>query len=404
MTIEQAIILAGGLGTRLGNLSKGCPKSMQLINNKPFMNYIFFNLKRHGIKKILISVGYLGNKIKSYYGDGKEYGLSIKYAEESEPLGTSGALLNCKEYLEDKFFLLNGDTIFDINFLDLGKILIENKSVGVLALRKVRNAKRFGEVIIKNNIVIEFNEKKSANESLVSGGILALRKEIIKYIDKVPSSLEKDVFVKLIREKNLLAKQYDGFFIDIGIPETLKNAQTLIPNWREKSAILFDRDGVINKDKGYVCEKERFEWTEGSMRAIKKANDLGILVIIITNQSGIGRGYYSEYDFLCFMNWINSQLSEIGAHLDDWYFCPHHPIYGLGKYKKKCLCRKPQPGLLEKAINKWSLKKEKIILIGDKETDLEAARSLSIKSYLFNENDNLEYLLDNKVLPDILRL
>ena len=126
MTIEQAVILAGGLGTRLGNLSKECPKSMQLIKKKPFLNYIFFNLKRHGIKKIIISIGYLGNKIKSYYGDGKDFGLSIKYVEEKTPLGTSGALINCKEYLEENFFLLNGDTIFDINFLDLGKILLEN--------------------------------------------------------------------------------------------------------------------------------------------------------------------------------------------------------------------------------------------------------------------------------------
>ena len=159
---------------------------------------------------------------------------------------------------------------------------------------------------------------------------------------------------------------------------------------RPLQAILLDRDGVLNFDGGYVCEPERFIWIPGAIEAVKAANDVGTLVIVITNQAGIGRGYYTEQDFESFMRWINAQLSEQGAHLDAWYYCPHHPVYARESFRIDCDCRKPRPGMVARAIEQWGLDPASCAMIGDKVSDLIAAASCGIRGKLFDpEHDNL---------------
>ena len=132
---------------------------------------------------------------------------------------------------------------------------------------------------------------------------------------------------------------------------------------------------------------------------IKMANDLGILVIVITNQAGIARGLYSEQQFNLFSQEINNQLINFGAHIDDTYFCPHHPTEGINKYRINCKCRKPKNGLIEKAILDWKLKKRKCFLIGDKKSDILAAKRSGIESQqFFYKKDNLLEIFKNKLI------
>ena len=168
---------------------------------------------------------------------------------------------------------------------------------------------------------------------------------LIKIIDFIPSgnsSLEKKIFQKLLNKKLLSAKKYNSFFLDIDIPLSLKDAQVMIPRWKNKSALLLDRDGVINIDYGYVHSMDNFKYMEGAKEIIKMANDLGILVIVVTNQSGIARGYYTEDEFHLFTEEINEDLKNFGAHIDATYFCPHHPKEGIGDLRTNCNCRKPR--------------------------------------------------------------
>ena len=147
---------------------------------------------------------------------------------------------------------------------------------------------------------------------------------------------------------------------------------------------------MINVDHGYVCAPDRFEWTPEAPQTIKWLNDQGYLVFVVTNQSGIAWGYYSEEQFLAFSAWINDQLRAQGARLDAVFHCPHHPTAGHGPYALACDCRKPAPGLLLQAMAAWDIDREASLLIGDKESDLEAARRAGVRGALFTGGSLLE--------------
>lgn len=147
---------------------------------------------------------------------------------------------------------------------------------------------------------------------------------------------------------------------------------------------FLDRDGVINVDTGYLCKPEECQWTPGASQAIARLNAAGYLVVIVTNQSGIARGIYTEQQFLDFSRWYIQTLKESGAIIDDLLFCPHHPDEGVEPYRCDCACRKPNPGMLLQVLDRSDVSKEGSFLIGDRESDLQAARSAGIPGHLFS--------------------
>ena len=152
-------------------------------------------------------------------------------------------------------------------------------------------------------------------------------------------------------------------------------------------AIFLDRDGVINKDFGYVFKIEDFVFTKGALSAMKYLIDLNYVLFIITNQSGIGRGYFTENDFLKLDSYIKKILKKHGIIIKETFYCPHHPEAKIEKYKQECSCRKPKTGMLDRAFSKYEIDKSSSFLIGDKLTDIEAGKSAKIKSLLFNTDD-----------------
>ena len=144
-----------------------------------------------------------------------------------------------------------------------------------------------------------------------------------------------------------------------------------------RKAAFFDRDGTINIDTGYVHSPEEFQFINGMPEFIKKWNDWGYLVIVVTNQAGIARGYYTEEQMHELHEYINRELSKIGAHIDAFYFCPHHP-----DFTGPCHCRKPEPGMIEQAIKEWDIDVTQAVMFGDKESDLIAAQRCGVKGYL----------------------
>jgi NDP-sugar pyrophosphorylase family protein len=229
--LEQAVILAGGLGKRLGNLTANCPKPMIKVKSKPFLEILISYLKAQGIKQIVLSVGHYADIIISHFGDGSRFGVDIVYVREDVPAGTGGFLVLGKQYLENYFLVLNGDTIFDINYSDFYQFLRNKKAIGSLALRRVENANRYGFVHLDNGRILDFKEKQNNEQGLVNGGVYIFEKEIVKYAKKLPFSIETDLFPILINSGQLFAKEYVGVFIDIGIPPSLFKARALIPEW-----------------------------------------------------------------------------------------------------------------------------------------------------------------------------
>jgi D-glycero-D-manno-heptose 1,7-bisphosphate phosphatase len=139
-----------------------------------------------------------------------------------------------------------------------------------------------------------------------------------------------------------------------------------------RSALFLDRDGVINVDHAYVCKKENFEFVDGVFELCHSAKQLGFLICVVTNQAGIGRGFYTEQDFWELTDWMCSVFSKEGSKIDKVYFCPTHPEYGVGEYKVDSIFRKPGPGMITQAAKELDIDLARSILVGDKETDIQA--------------------------------
>ncbi|MBQ9479610.1 MAG: HAD family hydrolase [Selenomonadaceae bacterium] len=168
-------------------------------------------------------------------------------------------------------------------------------------------------------------------------------------------------------------------------------------------AIFFDRDGTINVEVGYLSDFNRFEWIDGAIDAIKFCNRNGYLAIVVTNQSGVARGYYTEADVIELHNRINEELARHGAHIDDFFYCPHHPNGVVERYAVECRCRKPEPKLILDACRKYSVDKSQSIMIGDAQRDVDAAANAGVRGVLF-DGVNLLHTLKAalNVVDDIL--
>ena len=155
----------------------------------------------------------------------------------------------------------------------------------------------------------------------------------------------------------------------------------------KRPALFLDRDGVINIDHGYVCKPENFDFVEGIFELVANANDFGYLVVVVTNQAGIGRGYYTEADFHALTNWMCSKFAARGGGIDAVYYCPYHPKHGIGEYKCNSDFRKPGPGMLLKAKSDLQIDMNKSIMIGDKVTDMVAASAAGIARLILFSNE-----------------
>ncbi|MFN3583723.1 D-glycero-alpha-D-manno-heptose-1,7-bisphosphate 7-phosphatase [Phenylobacterium sp.] len=167
-----------------------------------------------------------------------------------------------------------------------------------------------------------------------------------------------------------------------------------------RPALFLDRDGVLNEDKGYVHRWDDFHWIPGAKAAIAAFNRAGWIVVVVTNQSGIGRGYYAEDDMHALHAQMNAELAEAGAHIDAIYFCPEHPQAPLERYRHPDPPnRKPNPGMILQALSEWPIDRERSILVGDKPSDMEAATRAGIRGLLFPGGDLEAFLKAQALLP-----
>jgi D,D-heptose 1,7-bisphosphate phosphatase len=299
-------------------------------------------------------------------------------------MGTGGALNYAREHLQEEFLLLNGDSIFDFNYLDLCNCVQEHEPenwLGRVALLAVENATRYGFVDLEGAQIKSFREKPAAPESgTINSGVYWLKSEVLNFIGDTPCSLEQDVFPKLAAKGRLVGRIYDGFFIDIGIPDDLQRARDSLSEKLRKPAAFLDRDGTLNHDDGYTYKIEEFRWIEGAKAAIKLLNDAGYLVFIVTNQAGIARGYYDSIAVETLHRWMQGELAGIGAHVDDIRYCPHHPEGSVRELSIVCDCRKPHIGMLKSLIEQWHPHISHSFMLGDSDKDAQAGATAGLKS------------------------
>ncbi len=219
----KAVILAGGLGTRLRSVAYDIPKSMVPVLGIPFLEHQLRFLKEQGIKDIILCVYHMADKIKSYFGDGKRIGMELSYSEEDIPLGTGGALKKAEKYLNDDFLVLNGDSYVPLNLAQFAQYHFQKEGIATIALKKVEDVSRYGEVFFDSEKrITSFQEKGLEHRrGSINVGVYLLNKEVLRFIpadEKV--SLETSVFPRLLQEHDVHGYEYDGYFKDIGIPES----------------------------------------------------------------------------------------------------------------------------------------------------------------------------------------
>ena len=402
--IRQAVVLVGGRGSRLGEITSNLPKPLlPMEGGRPFLEYLLENIERHGYEEILLLAGYLGEEVERRYQGRKIGGASIRVLLETSPQGTAGALRFARDCLDSTFLMMNGDALFDMNFRALEQISRESGAVAALALLTMPDVARFGRIVSENGRIVAFMEKDGAHAGPgeINGGVYALRRDIIDYIPDRPCSLESEIFPRLAKLGCLVGKRFSGYFLDVGLPETLERGRRELPLTRHRPAAFLDRDGVINDDLGYTFRPSDLRFKTGAPEAIRTLNDRGYYVFVVTNQAGVARGLYGPSDVDRFHAEINKQLALRGAHVDRFYYCPYHPEGVVPEFALDHFDRKPNPGMLVRAMNEWPVVLERSFLIGDSESDIQAAKRVNVRGEMYKGGD-LSKLVDSILAEDVI--
>jgi len=396
--ISEAIVLAGGFGTRLQSVVQDVPKPMADVNGKPFLYYLLQYLSEQGIKKVVLSVGYKYELIQDFFG-AHYLQMDIKYAVEDEPLGTGGAIKLALEQIEnDHCFVLNGDTYFDVQLTDLERFDTEC----VLASKEMNNFDRYGSLeLTATDVITNFNEKKFCESAWINGGVYCIHKNIFSAISKTSFSFEEEVLTPLSRTGQLIAVKTDGYFMDIGIPEDYAQFQKDIIkpitelNIDKSWTLFLDRDGVINDRliDDYVKQLNELSILEGVPEAINLFNSIFKRIVVVTNQQGIGKGMMDEQDLEIIHGYMNNIFEDKDGKIEKFYFAPQ-------LVKEGSNYRKPGTGMGLHAQKDFpDIEFNKCLMIGDSESDIEFGMKLGMKTIMLttigNVSTKADYIFDN---------
>jgi D,D-heptose 1,7-bisphosphate phosphatase len=406
--VRQAILLVGGKGSRLKELTRTTPKPlMEIGDNCVFLDLLIENIARQGFDRILLLAGHFGEQIVNRYEGRVIRGAAISVAIEPEPKGTGGALRWSRDKLDPLFLVVNGDTYFDIPYRALEAALHDAPTaLAAMALRDVDDAARYGSVGMEGARITCFREKIASAKPMharINAGVYLMRREAIDAIGNGQVSLEADVFPKLASCARLVGVPRKGYFIDIGLPQTLSQARCDLPTIMQRPALFLDRDGVMNVDHGYVHSWDQLDLLAGVAEVIGAFNEAGWFVFVITNQAGVAHGYYDESAIDVLHDQIRDWLALSGAHVDAFFYCPYHPQGSVEAYRADHPDRKPSPGMLLRAIAEWPVIAKHSFLVGDRDTDLVAAAAAGIKGHHFQGNDLSEFFSAHGLWPKLSR-
>ncbi len=228
MKVRQAFVLAGGKGERLRPLTHSIPKPLVKVNGKPILEYSVELLAENGVEEIILSIGYMHEKIEEFFGSGKKFGAGIKYAVEKEPLGTGGALKNAEEMLDEEFFMLNGDNIADFDLGGMAKQHLAGNASATLALVEVENVSGFGIAKIEGKKILEFVEKprpENAPSKMANAGCYIIEKDCLEFLPKGFNMIEKTLFPKLAGKGMLEWFRHKGLWLTTDTFERLGKAE-----------------------------------------------------------------------------------------------------------------------------------------------------------------------------------
>jgi len=376
--IKQAVILCGGKGTRLGDLTEYVPKPMLNVGDCPFFEHLMQEVSRYGFEEIVLLTGHLGEAFRPWHG-GTFNNVRLKVVQEPEPLGTWGGVAHAQEHLDDYFVLTNGDSWLDIPMTHLRKL--KPKGIHMVG-RYVKDADRYETLNINKTHVKQIWPRGTQESGFINSGIYVVNKDIIQTFGQGNISMEEMVLPTLADTSSLTVEtvQSNTFFIDIGVPEDYERAQTELIEQRTRPALFVDRDNCLTYDReGYTHHPDDMEFKPGAIDLIRKANRLGWYVFVVTNQGGVTKGKYEEHYILEFHRKMQYTLAETDNHLDALDY----------EIELDSFRRKPNPGMLLELMSDWPVNREMSFMIGDKENDKLAGIAAGIAGYRIDDQGDL---------------
>lgn len=415
----KVVIMAGGRGTRIAELFPDIPKPLIPVDGMPILEREIRSLSSQGFKDIILTVGYLADKITEYFGDGSRLGVKIDYFVEETPLGNAGALFRLKKKIgKEPFFLLNADAAFDADFNRMLDYHKEHGGLVTLFTHPNSHPYDSGLIIAGKNGDVEkwlskederpqwYNNRVNAGLHVIDPKVLELSEKTLDIdpttgFPKGKVDLDRQILKPLCGTGKMFCYDSPEYVKDMGTPERFhqveadyRNGVVQAKNLHIKQkAIFLDRDGTINKYVGFLRNIDDFELIDGVSEAIKQINQSGYLAIVVTNQPVIARGEVTWEELNEIHKKMETLLGKDGAYIDGIYICPHHPDKGYEgerpEYKIDCDCRKPKPGLLLQAAQDFNIDLSQSIMIGDSDRDVEAGKNAGCKeSFLLNNKLN----------------
>lgn len=409
----KTVIMAGGRGTRISAIAPDIPKPMIKIAGVPVLEREIESLRQQGFDDLILTVGYLGGVIQNYFGDGsgispatgKPFGVKIKYFVEDTPLGNAGALFKIKDELTEDFLLLNADAVFDVDF---NRFVSYHKERGGLAtLFTHPNSHPYDSGLIvtdDNGAVVNWyakeDERPAYYHNRVNAGLHVLSPKVLeKIIDTPKVDLDRQILKPLVGTGVMFAYDSPEYVKDMGTPDRYESVCRDFENGivtqknllHRQKAIFLDRDGTINEYVGFLRNASDMKLLPKVGEAVKLINASGYLAIVASNQPVIARGETTVEELDGIHAKMETLLGEDGAYLDGLYYCPHHPDKGFAgerpEYKIVCDCRKPKPGLLIKAAEKFNIDLSLSYMIGDRGTDVECGKNAGCKTAYIGEGN-----------------
>ena len=396
----KAVIVAGGKGKRLGSLTAELPKPMICVAGKPLLEHQVDLLRRYGITDIHILTGHLGPAIEDYFGNGESFGVTITCLRENYPLGTAGCVKALEGLIKNDFLLLYGDIFLDLKLDDFIGFHEHSGGAATLVIHPSDHPYDSDLVSIDGNLQITGIHNKPHDMKYYgnngSAAVYVLSPSVFKYIQPgCKSDFMKDIFPAMLSQnENLFAYKTAEYVKDMGTKDRLKKVETDYLSGKVKRmlkehprpAIFMDRDGTLIQDVHLLHKPDDLELFDYSSETICKINRSGYLGILITNQPVVARNLCDISTVNTIHNKLETLLGRDGCYLDDIFFCPHHPDKGYPeentKYKIHCDCRKPETGMIDKAVSRYNVDIELSWLVGDTTTDLKTGSNAGLKTVL----------------------
>lgn len=388
---RQAVILAGGQGTRLRPLSDIRPKAMIEIHGRPFLEEMIEMLKEQGFEEVLMLLGYLPNVVQDYFQDGSRWGLKISYSITPVEDNTGRRLKLAEALLHDCFLLLYCDNYWPMQMEPMWKRFLEAGAPAMLTVYTNKDGWTKNSIRVDAEGFITAFDKRGSTPDLqgVEISYAIFRKSVLDLLpenENVP--LEETVYPVLARRRELAAFVTDHRYYSVGTVNRLPMTEMFLAR---HPTVILDRDGVINRKPPracYVRTWSEFEWLPGAQEALAQLKQAGYRVIVISNQAGIARGAMTEADLLEIHRQMVAEATRADGGVDAIYYCPHHWDAG-------CECRKPRPGMLFQAQRDFNLDLSRTWFIGDDERDAQAAEAAGCPFLLVTEDRPLLALVQS---------